>query len=257
MDISTNLAAAYYAATLTADPTLYSHPDAVALAAYESACDRLASALLNPAREVTIRCETATRSAHPDRFAKALVRVHNQQLLIARIGRGEPELGIRREVHALIDLSMAQNEGHSATSIYCQLCGSLHTLGFKFLRKAQTNDVSDRREQYHLNPLGDPTGSDDKALPDDPQSVDNEAFAITTGTIDGISPLFVHLPFWRAMYYKERFGLTGAHDAHFDRLIGRHHPVGGLEHPTMFRTFAFKDRDAATTEIRRVEEAHR
>ena len=256
-DRAADLAAAYYAATLTRDPMLDDDPDPLALAAYHRSGTRLRDALVRPRRTVTIRCPSTTRANRPDDFAKALATVRNRHLLVIRDRSGPAALGIELDVHFLVDIPMAQREGYHSCLVYCPYCGSLHEMPFRWLRNAPLNDVSDRREQFHLNPFGDPATPDDRPLPDDLRYVEHLAFAQTTGTLDGPGTLFVTLPPWRASYYREHFGLAPPHDTHFDRLIGEHHRFGKLDHAWLIKTLTWTDPDAIAARVRNVENAHK
>lgn len=255
-DRATDLAAAYYAATLTRDPTLDPEPDPAALSDYQETGERFRDALVRPRRIATIRCPSTTRRNRPDDFAKALATVRNRHLLVVRDRSGPIASGIRLVVHHLVDIPMAQREGYRSCLLYCGHCRSLHKMGFRWLRHARRNEVSDRREQFNLSPFGDPIDDDDKPIPDDPRHVPHLAFAETTGTLDGPSTLFVTLPWWRAFYYRHHFGTEPPHDTHLDRLIGEHHRFGRLDHAWLLKNATWDDPDAMAARVRNVENAH-
>jgi hypothetical protein len=255
-DRAADLVAAYYAATLTRDPTLDPEPDPSSLAAYGRMGFRLRDALVRPRRTVTIRCVSVTRQNRPKDFSTALATVRNRHLLVIRDRSGPVAAGIRLVVHLLVDIPMAQREGYEACLVYCRECRSLHEMPFHWLRNAPLNDVSDRREQFNLNLFGDPSTDEDRPLPDDLRSVAHLAFAQTTGTLDGLGTLFVTLPWWRAVYYREHFGSEPPHDAHFDRLIGKTHRFGTLEDANIIGRLTWGNPDAIAARVQNVENAH-
>ena len=155
-DRAADLAAAYYAATLTHDPTLDPEPDPLTLAAYGRTGIRLRDALVAPKRTATIRCVSATKQNRPRRFSTALATVRNQHLLVIRERSGPAAFGIELDVHFLVDIPMAQREGYDSCLVYCRACGSAHEMPFRWLRHARLNEVSDRREQFNLNPFDEP-----------------------------------------------------------------------------------------------------
>jgi hypothetical protein len=217
--IAADLAAVYYAATLTRDPTLDAEPDPDALAAYHAKGRDLASALLTPKQPAVIHCPCGTRAAHPDRPARALVTVHDRDLLIVRESRGPYAQGLRLVEHLLVDIPMAQREGHRSARVYCSLCRSLHQLGFRWLRRARRDQVADMYEHCSLDPRGEPIIRHGKTLGGSPNDPEGLAFAETTGPLDG-STLLVVLPWRHALSYKQRFGFKPPHDQHLLRLIG-------------------------------------
>lgn len=218
VDISTDLAAVYYAATLTRDPTLDAHPDPEALDAYHATGKRLASSLLNPAEVAVIRCTCGTRDINPSRTPRGIATVHDRDLLVVRESRAYATHGVRLVNHLLIDFSIARRDGFDCAAVYCYACGALHELGFRWLHTARRNKTSTPSAQYKIADWGAPIAPPGYT-PRHPNDVNRLAFARTTGNLDG-SPLLVALGWLYAFDYRDHFGFKPPHEAHLMRLTG-------------------------------------
>lgn len=246
-DIAADLAAFHYAARLLPDPTLDSDADPEALAAYHATGTRLAASLLHPQRRAVIRCETPARA---DQRLRTLLAVHDRFLLVAQHRRGPNAFGMRLVTHSLVDLHMAGREGYREITLPCHLSDN-HRLSFRWLRSARPFEVSDRVERFTWTP-GGVIDAEGNPVHDDDNSISHQAFATTTGPLDG-GTLLMRLPFYRAVYYRNRFGIQPPHDAHFERLICSRDFRGELPE-RIFLNSTFPDEVAATA--RRVEQAH-
>lgn len=218
VDISTDLAAVYYAATLTRDPTLDAHPDPGALAAYHATGQRLASSLLTPAEVAVIRCTCGTRDINPNRTPRGIATVHDRDLLVVRESRAYATQGVRLVNHLLVDFTIARRDDFDATSVYCYRCGALHQLGFRWLHTARRNKTSTPSEQYKIAPWGAPIAPQGYT-PRHPNDANRLAFARTTGNLDG-SPLLVVLGWLYAFAYRDHFGFEPLYEDHLMRLTG-------------------------------------
>lgn len=216
VDIAADLAAVYYAATLTRDPTLDAHPDPEALDAYHATGKRLASSLLNPSEVAVIRCTCGTRDINPGRTARGIATVHDRDLLVVRESRSYATGGTRLINHLLVDFSIARRDDFDSTAVYCYRCGALHQLGFRWLHTARRNKVSTPSQQYKIAPWGAPIAPPGYT-PRHPNDANRLAFARTTGTLDG-SPLLVALGWLYAFEYRDHFGFKAPHEAHLMRL---------------------------------------
>jgi hypothetical protein len=218
VDISTDLAAVFYAATLTRDPTLDANPDSEALAAYHATGQRLASTLLSPTETAVIRCTCGTRDINSSRTARGIATVHDRDLLVVRESRAYATHGVRLVNHLLVDFSIARRDGFDSTAVYCYRCGALHQLGFRWLHTARRNKTSTPSEQYKIAEWGAPIAPQGYT-PRHPNDVNRLAFARTTGTLDG-SPLLVALGWLYAFEYRDHFGFKPPHEDHLLRLTG-------------------------------------
>lgn len=216
VDISTDLAAVYYAATLTSDPTLDARPDPEALDAYHATGQRLASTLLNPSEVAVIRCTCGTRDINPRPTARGIAYVHDRDLLVVRESRAYATRGVRLVNHLLIDFAIARRDGFDSTSVYCYGCGALHQLGFRWLHTARRNKTSTPSEQYKIAEWGAPIAPQGYT-PRHPNDANRLAFARTTGNLDG-SPLLVALGWLYAFEYRDHFGFKPPHEDHLGRL---------------------------------------
>ena len=218
VDISTDLAAVFYAASLTRDPTLDAHPDPEALVAYHATGQRLASSLLNPAEVAVIRCTCGTRDINPSRKPRGIGTVHDRDLLVVRESRSYATQGVRLVNHLLVDFSLARRDDFDSTSVYCYRCGALHQLGFRWLHTARRNKTSTPSQMYAIADWGDPIAPQGYT-PKHPNDANRLAFARTTGTLDG-SPLAVALGWQYAFAYRDHFGFKPPHEDHLRRLTG-------------------------------------
>jgi hypothetical protein len=216
--IAADLAAVYYAATLTPNPTLDPEANPEALAAYHAKGHELASALLTPERESLIRCPCGTRAAHPKRPARVIATIHDHNLLVVRESRAYVDHGLRLLTHVLVDLQLAERQGFHSVGVYCHGCGAFHELGFGWLQKASRTQPSTPSEKFALAPWGDPI-TPQGYTPRHPNDAGYIAFAETTGPLDG-SPLLVTLNFFYATAYRDHFGFKPPHEEHLLRLVG-------------------------------------
>lgn len=250
VDIAADLAALHYAARLLPDPTLDPDPAPEALVAYHDTGTRLAASLLRPQRRAVIRCDIPPR---PGQRPRALAAVHDRYLLVAQNRRGPNAFGMRLVTHNLVDLRMAQREGHRDLTLFCHL-GDRHRLSLRWLRSARTYEVSDRVERFTWTPAGihDADGND---VPIDEDSIWHQAFVTTTGPLDG-STLLMTLPLYRAIFYRIRFGAEAPHGAHFDRITCARDFRGEPADRSILRS-SWSLSDEETAMMRRVEQAHR
>jgi len=218
VDISTDLAAVFYAASLTRDPTLDAHPDPEDLAAYHATGQRLASSLLNPAEVAVIRCTCGTRDTNPSGKPRGIATVHDRDLLVVRESRAFATQGVRLINHLLVDFSLARRDGFDSTSVYCYGCGALHQLGFRWLHTARRHKTSTPSQMYEVAEWGAPVAPPGYT-PKHPDDANRLAFARTTGALDG-SPLVVVLGWPYAFAYRDHFGFKPPHEDHLRRLTG-------------------------------------
>ncbi|MEX1208664.1 MAG: hypothetical protein WEE36_08730 [Acidimicrobiia bacterium] len=241
--IAADLAAVFYAATLTADPTLDPRAFPPDLADYRATGKRLALALVAPSHRAVIRCVARSRQSRPDLTSRALAVVHNRELLIIQDRRGSTPMGYRLLESRLVDLPMASRERQTRLRLACPYCRSRHDLPFHFLHRAREDEVS--------HPIG-PLPFDDS----DQASLRYQAFAETTGHFDGHGSLFVRSTPWRIELYREHFGILPPHDTHRLRLLGERTFPYALGATGPNREVRWFDSDTVAVGALRVAEAH-
>ncbi len=238
-----DLSAVSYAATLTPDPTLWPESTADDHAAYLVTGERLTSTLNNPLRVATIRCEDSKRPA--ELSDRAVATVHDRRVLVVRERRGTNAMGFRLRTHDLIDIPMAQREGHKLIRIRCHLCDSVHEFQLTALKRSCLNEPS-----YPSGPL-----------PLDPFDRDTArymAFAETTGQFSDRSTLFIRATPWRVALYLAYFGVEPPHDAHYRRLIGDTRTLPWAVDATgHHHEREWPNQSTIEAEARRVADAHR
>ena len=250
VDITSDLAAAWHAAMLRPDPNLDAQPDPVARSDYEADGQRILETLRGQPRAV-IRCGIPPRQGQRPR---ALATVHERWLLVIQDFRGPNAFGLRLVRHLLVDMRMAQREGHRAATILCP-AGDRHELPFRWLRSTRGFAISDRFDGPFYKTPGPYLDRDHNPAPDDDRDAYRQAFAITTGPLDGT--FFVALPWIRAAWWWTRYGPDEAHRLHFDRLTARYDFRAETPQSAMIPTSTWTEPDAVAAQIRRVEDAHR
>jgi hypothetical protein len=216
--IAADLAAVYYAATLTPNPTLDKHPDPDGLATYQAKGRQLASTLLTPNHPAPIRCPCQCEDVHKG-HRRALVAVHDHDLVVVRGPRGPYADGVRLLPHLLVDIPLALREGAHSVCVFCPDCGAQHHLSLRWLSRARRNEVSRNFEPFVLSPFGNPLTPEGNLVPRHPDDLERLAFAETIGLLDS-SPLLIALRWPYAFEYKNHFGFKPPHEAHLLRLIG-------------------------------------
>jgi hypothetical protein len=219
------MAAAYCAARLAPDPMLDASPDPTEVAEYLATGVRLLASLTEPQHIALVRCH---RASHDDLHAKALVTVHDHSLAVFQM-RGRVKWHTRLARHSVIDLQMAQDEGHRSVVTWCPDCGDGHQLSLRWLRRAPRIAVSDRT--FLVPATWEPGIPDEMFDPEDPTGCHyegdlpftdawyrNVAFARVIGTLD--FPLLVMSEWFRPIRYLEAFGDTPAHRKHAGQLWG-------------------------------------
>lgn len=252
VDISSDLAAVYFAATLQPEPTLDPHPDPQVIDEYRALGDQLAATLLHPRQSAVIRCDIPPK---PGQKPKAIATIHDRHLLVVQAHRASNAYGMRLVRYLLVDLRMASREGHRSVSAFCHN-RDRHEMPFRWLRSARDYATSDRSEPFAYNPAGEYVYPDGTEAPDDGHSAHELAFAMTTGHLHGSRVIVSLLPM-RAIYWRARFGTNPPHDEHFKRLISDDDFRGQTQNSGSVSRFTPVDLDEAATVIRRVEEAHR
>lgn len=239
-DTASDLAATFYAATLRPDPTLDPTSPRPVLHAYAATGRRLEDALLRPMRPAVVRCTTRSRS----RTTEALVTVHDRHLLVIQDRRAVNVLGLQATEHHLVDIPMAQREGHQVIHVACHVCDRAHELPLRSLRRARTNDDSAPSGPLPLDP-------------NDHATARYLAFAETTGALGQIATVFVRATPWRTGLYLEHFGVLPPHDTHWRRLIGTNTLPWAMHATGHDRENHWPDDGTLTVEARRVAQAHR
>ncbi|NQV06929.1 hypothetical protein HQ535_10275 [bacterium] len=158
------------------------------------------------------------------------------------------------EHSSVVDLAMAAREGHDSMRVVCDDCVGIHTLGFRFLRKAALQTISDITEPLDsTHPL---------VLDEDLYERGYEnwlaaiAFCELIGSLrphqDPHPPITAHLPLLRAIPYAVTFGRGG----HFDQLIGGRDTkvMNGKRNARLLATATF-DQEAHSMTAR-LKEAH-
>jgi len=239
-----DLAAVYYAATLAPDPTLWPDSDTADHAVYLAMGESLSSALNTPRRIATLRCSDSRRATFSDLSDRAIATVHDRRILVIRERRGTNAMGFRLLSNDLIDIPMAQREGHKLIRFRCHLCDSIHEERLTALKRARINEPS--------HPSG--------PLPLDPFDRDTPrymAFAETTGAFSYRGTLFVRATPWRLALYLAHFGPAAEHHAHYRRLIGTNTLPWAMSATGHDHDLEWPDQRTIATEARRVTDTHR
>jgi hypothetical protein len=217
-----DLAAVYYAASLTPNPMLDSAADPASLAAYAKLGRRLADHVQAPPTKV-IRCRNCgTREARPGVAAHSLAELHSRELLALFESRGGLSDGVRMDRHLLVHIPLAKQQGFDSVRVLCE-CGALHDLGFGWLARAPGAEPSTPIALFPPYPPETPVGKVEFP-PRSPNDVERVAFARTAGPLDSPHLQIALTPIPYAFDYEHHFGFHPPHDDHLLRLIGEGNP---------------------------------
>jgi hypothetical protein len=228
-ELTTSMAAAYYAAKLRPDPTLDEHPDQ--MAEYLATGSRLLTTLIRPSDVAVVHCYRSRPTEHRTR---ALATVHDHRLVVFQ-ERGRAAWGSRLSRHSVVDLEMAQGEGYRSVATWCPTCGDGHDLNLRWLKRAYRNAESDRT--FRVTGAWQPGIPDDQLTPDhylDERGLPgadsryrNVAFARVVGTFDCL--LLIMAEWFRPIRYIQAFGYAHPIPEHVARLYGGNHIVAQRE----------------------------
>ena len=229
-ELTTAMAAAYYAAALRRDPTLDENPDPEQMDTYLATGARLLVTFMEPSSRFVVRCY---RSGQDDAHTTALATVHDHRLVVFE-KRGTAKWHSRLNRYSVVDLDLARDEGHRSIVTWCPTCGQGHNLKLRWLKRTPVPDRSDRTFEVK--------GTWAPDIPDylEPDDLDglyryegdlplvdnwyrNVAFARIVGTLD--FPLLIMSEWFRPLHYIETFGVTPATIDHVRRLYGDNHIV--------------------------------
>lgn len=111
---------------LAGDP---SQDDLAELATRSRQARRLFQALTDPRTQIPVRCSQVRRRGLDSEGSRLLATVHDQRLVVARVGRAAVQPSGWRPVRTLlVDLELLREEGAVGLAFDCEVCTQTHAL---------------------------------------------------------------------------------------------------------------------------------